>query len=53
VDGLSGELPVLCTHGDVFVELLGEESPKGSTWILELANGELERLEYLPPPTYS
>jgi 8-oxo-(d)GTP phosphatase len=50
VDGLSGELPVLCTHGDVMGELLGEESPKGSTWVLEVANGDLERLEYLPPP---
>lgn len=53
VDGLSGELPVLCTHGDVVVELLGEESPKGSTWVLELANDGLERLEYLPPPASS
>jgi 8-oxo-(d)GTP phosphatase len=50
VDGLSSELPVLCTHGDVVDELLGEESPKGSTWVLEVANGDLERLEYLPPP---
>jgi 8-oxo-dGTP pyrophosphatase MutT (NUDIX family) len=32
------------------LELLGEESPKASTWVLELASGELERLEYLRPP---
>jgi phosphohistidine phosphatase SixA len=50
VDRLSGELPVLCTHADVVLELLGEESPKASTWVLELASGELERLEYLRPP---
>jgi 8-oxo-(d)GTP phosphatase len=49
VEGVSGDRPVLCTHGDVVLELLGEESPKGSTWVLELADGDLERREYLPP----
>jgi 8-oxo-dGTP diphosphatase len=50
LDELDGERAVLCTHGDVVLELLGEESPKGSTWVLEVANGDLRRLEYLPPP---
>ena len=46
---LSKSTPVLCTHGDIVVDLLGEESEKGSTWVLELADGELIRIEYLPP----
>jgi phosphohistidine phosphatase SixA len=42
---------VLCTHGDVVVELLGEESKKGSTWVLEeTPDSGLARREYLPPP---
>jgi phosphohistidine phosphatase SixA len=48
---LNRETAVLCTHGDVVYELLGEESKKGSTWVLEAApDGGLARLEYLPPP---
>jgi 8-oxo-(d)GTP phosphatase len=47
---LSESTPVLCTHGDIVLDLLGQESEKGSTWVLELADGELIRLEYLPPP---
>jgi len=50
VDRLGGDLPVLCTHGDVVDELLGEESPKGSTWVLELDDGEVRQVEYLAPP---
>ena len=46
---LSQSTPVLCTHGDIVVDLLGEESEKGSTWVLELADGELTRIEYLSP----
>jgi phosphohistidine phosphatase SixA len=46
---LSESTPVLCTHGDVVVALLGEESEKGSTCVLELTDGELIRIEYLPP----
>lgn len=43
-------VPVLCTHGDVAEELLGEGSAKGSTWVLELAgNGEFRRERYFPP----
>lgn len=46
---LSESTPVLCTHGDIVFALLGEESKKGSTWVLELADDELIRIEYLPP----
>ena len=47
---LSESTPVICTHGDIVLALLGEESKKGSAWVLELADGELIRSEYLPPP---
>jgi phosphohistidine phosphatase SixA len=40
---------VLCTHGDVIVDLVGEETEKGSTSVLELVDGRLVRREYLPP----
>lgn len=47
---LGGATAVLCTHGDVVEELLGEESEKGSTWVLiPLPDGRLGRREYLPP----
>ena len=51
VEALTRELgaatAVLCTHGDVIGEVLGEEPEKGSTWVLD---GGLDRREYLPPP---
>jgi phosphohistidine phosphatase SixA len=51
VSEVHGAVAVLCTHGDVVQELLGEESPKGSTWVLDLgADSGLNRREYLPPP---
>jgi phosphohistidine phosphatase SixA len=51
VGSLDGETAVLCTHGDVVYELLGEESKKGSTWVLDVGpDGSLERQDYLPPP---
>lgn len=40
---------VFCTHGDVVEALLGEESEKGSTWVLELVGGDIIRRAYLPP----
>lgn len=43
------ESAVLCTHGDVVEVLLGHESEKGSTWVLEPHGDELAPLEYLPP----
>jgi 8-oxo-dGTP diphosphatase len=50
VSGLGERTAVLCTHGDVVVDLLGEESKKGSTWVLELVDGRLTRHDYLAPP---
>lgn len=51
VRSLDGETAVLCTHGDVVSEVLGEESKKGSTWVLEVGqDGSLERREYLAAP---
>jgi phosphohistidine phosphatase SixA len=51
VGSLDAETAVLCTHGDVVYELLGEESKKGSTWVLDLTpDGDLARRECLPPP---
>jgi phosphohistidine phosphatase SixA len=47
---LEAECVVLCTHGDVVDELVGEELPKGSTQVLELEDGELRRRAYLEPP---
>jgi phosphohistidine phosphatase SixA len=47
---LAGEVVVLCTHGDVVEELLGEESEKGSTWVLRLEGSELTPIEHFPPP---
>jgi len=48
---LGEETAVLCTHGDVVAALLGEESEKGSTWVLDPgSDGGLSRREYLPPP---
>lgn len=49
-EGLGGAVAVLCTHGDVIASLLGEESEKGSTWVLEIrADGGLSPWEYLRP----
>jgi len=51
VGSLDGETAVLCTHGDVVYELLGEESKKGSTWVLDAdEDGSLEGRVYIPPP---
>jgi phosphohistidine phosphatase SixA len=47
--GLEGATAFLCTHGDVVQELLGDESAKGSTWVLAPAEDGLRPLEYLPP----
>ncbi|MGN6378919.1 MAG: SixA phosphatase family protein [Gaiellales bacterium] len=42
---------VLCTHGDVIGELIGEGLPcaKGSVWAIELREGSLEPTRYLKP----
>ena len=48
---------VLCTHGDVLYDILaGVDLPwdapmkKGSTWVLEVADGEITTARYLAPP---
>jgi phosphohistidine phosphatase SixA len=48
-ESLGDEEPVLCTHGDVVEALVGEESKKGSVWVLGVEGETLMRLEYLPP----
>jgi 8-oxo-dGTP diphosphatase len=52
LEGLAGETPVLCSHGDVILDLIGWErkAPKGSTWILEEVDGRYAPAVYLPPP---
>jgi phosphohistidine phosphatase SixA len=44
---LGAATAVLCTHGDIIDDVLGEEPEKGSTWVLD---GDLGRRAYLPPP---
>lgn len=50
LERLGATCPVLCTHGDVVDELVGEELPKGSTQVLELEDGRLSRGPYLDRP---
>jgi phosphohistidine phosphatase SixA len=46
-----GTSVVLCTHGDVVEAVLGHESEKGSTWLLEYRGSDVTPVEYLPPAT--
>jgi broad specificity phosphatase PhoE len=46
---LQDDVVVFCTHGDVVAEVLGEESEKGSAWILIFDGTVLAPVEYLPP----
>jgi 8-oxo-(d)GTP phosphatase len=41
---------VFCTHGDIVEAILGEESEKGSAWVLDVRGPELIRLECVSPP---
>jgi 8-oxo-(d)GTP phosphatase len=51
VDSLDGETAVLCTHGDVVSKVLGEESKKGSTWVLDVGqDGSFEQRDYIAAP---
>jgi 8-oxo-(d)GTP phosphatase len=51
VVSLSVPLPTLCTHREVFEELLpGQECEMGAIWVVELDAGELRPERYLPPP---
>lgn len=49
---LGGTTAVLCSHGDILDMLLGEEPPKGSTWVVDADRGgeALRRLRFHPPP---
>ena len=42
----------LCTHGDVIETLVGagRAKKKSSVWLLELRDGTVEPVAYLPPP---
>ncbi len=46
----ASEPVVVCVHGDLSVELLGEKTPKGSTMIVELEDDSIRVLERLEPP---
>jgi 8-oxo-dGTP diphosphatase len=46
---LGGTQAVLCTHGDVVVDLLGDELKKGATAVLEPEDG-LRPLSVIRPP---
>ena len=47
---LDAECVVLCTHGDVVEELMGDGLKKGATEVLELADGRLSRIRHLGRP---
>ncbi len=49
---VQGETAVLCSHGDVILDLVGweQEARKGSIWILELDGDRFAPAVYLPPP---
>jgi phosphohistidine phosphatase SixA len=49
IQEIDGKPAVLCTHGDVVVDLLGEELKKGATAVLEI-DGGLRAVEVVPPP---
>jgi 8-oxo-dGTP diphosphatase len=49
---LDGATAVVCSHGDVILDLVGweREARKGSTWILERGGDGFVPAVYLPPP---
>jgi 8-oxo-dGTP diphosphatase len=49
VEELADRKAVLCTHGDVVEDLLGEPMKKGAASVLERTENGLEPVEYLPP----
>jgi 8-oxo-(d)GTP phosphatase len=53
LEELRDETPIVCTHGDVILDLIGWErvAKKGSTWILQPDGAGFAPAVYLPPPT--
>lgn len=53
LEELREETPIVCTHGDVILDLIGWErtARKGSVWILEPDGAGFAPAVYLPPPT--
>ncbi len=62
VEKCSDENVVLCSHGDVFgnllnhyehtgVELEGDRLEKASTWVLDTDGGVVGHARYVPPPS--
>jgi 8-oxo-(d)GTP phosphatase len=49
LDDVGGAEVVLCTHGDVILELLGQELDKGATVIVRRTGNGLEPLGQIPP----
>jgi broad specificity phosphatase PhoE len=62
IEKVSDRPTALCTHGDVVEEVLSYLAdrqvplepellyPKGSTWVLDVQDGDIVRGQYLPPP---
>jgi hypothetical protein len=51
LDEVADDTPVLCSHGDIILDLVGWErqARKGSTWILEPDGDRFAPAVYLPP----
>lgn len=50
LESVDAECVVLCTHGDVIEELVGEMLKKGTTEVLEHEDGRLRRVRHLGRP---
>jgi broad specificity phosphatase PhoE len=62
IEKVADKPTVLCTHGDIADDLLshlrdrrvplegGLAFPKGSTWVLDVEDGDIVHGRYLPPP---
>ena len=53
MESLSGELSLLCTHGDIIEAVLGPGvlNKKGGVWVFKNEDGSLEPAGYLAPPS--
>jgi phosphohistidine phosphatase SixA len=43
---------LLCTHGDLLLDLLGTEVPEAGTAVIEVGPGDLRVLETVPTPLW-